>query len=214
VFDKNVPVSGDGSYTIPTGFIPSKAGTYWWTASYDGDANNDPIASACDQEQVTLAKASPAITTAPGANGTGTVGSTTVTDTATLPGSYNPTGTIQFTAYGPSAAANCTTASADTEAVTVTGTGGYTTPDGFTPAQAGTYWWTASYDGDANNNPAAVGSGATALLTLACMVMAATPGAFASKHPTPSASAPASVGPGVRLALSFHGVWRVSGAPE
>lgn len=42
--------------------------------------------------------------------------------------------------------------------------------------------------------------GLTALLTLACMVMAATPGAFASKHPTPSASAPASVGPGVRPA--------------
>src|SRR5262249_53868072 len=38
------------------------------------------------------------------------------------------------------------------------------------------------------------------LLTFACMVMAATPVAFASKHPKPSASAPASVGPGVRPA--------------
>ena len=39
--------------------------------------------------------------------------------------------------------------------------------------------------------------GLIALLTLASMVMAATPGAFASKHPAPSALAPASVGPGV-----------------
>ena len=42
--------------------------------------------------------------------------------------------------------------------------------------------------------------GLTALLALACLVMAATPGAFASRHPAPSASAPASVGPGVRPA--------------
>ena len=42
--------------------------------------------------------------------------------------------------------------------------------------------------------------GAMALLTLACIVMSATPGAFASKHPTPSSSAPASVGQGLRPA--------------
>jgi len=40
--------------------------------------------------------------------------------------------------------------------------------------------------------------GLTALLALACLVMAATPGAFASKHLTPSASAPALVCPGIR----------------
>jgi hypothetical protein len=153
VFDQTVPVNGDGRYDSPS-FTPSEAGTYWWTASYGGDPNNNQIASACDQEQVTLTKAFPAITTTPAASGTGMVGSTTVTDTATLPDSYHPTGTIHFTAYGPSATADCTTTPVKTETVTVTGNGGYTTPAGFTPAQAGTYWWTASYDGDTNNNPA------------------------------------------------------------
>jgi Lysozyme like domain len=50
------------------------------------------------------------------------------------------------------------------------------------------------------NRATRAGGGLTALLTLACMVMGATPGAFASKQPTPSASAPGSVGPGVRPA--------------
>jgi hypothetical protein len=158
VFDKSVTVSGDGSYTSPS-FTPAQAGTYWWSASYGGDANNTPIASGCDQEQVTLTKAAPAITTAPAASGAGTVGATTVTDTATLPDAYHPTGTIEFTAYGPSAAADCTTAPVDEETVPVTGDGSYTTPVGFAPSQAGTYWWTASYGGDTNNNAAAVGCG-------------------------------------------------------
>jgi hypothetical protein len=158
VFDQTVTVSGDGGHSSAS-FTPSEAGTYWWAASYSGDTNNNPITSGCDQEQVSIAKASPAITTAPAASGAGTVGSTTVTDTATLPDGHNPTGTIQFKAYGPSATANCTTTPVDDETATVTGTGSSTTLAGFTPAQAGTYWWTASYGGDANNNPAATGCG-------------------------------------------------------
>jgi Abnormal spindle-like microcephaly-assoc'd, ASPM-SPD-2-Hydin len=49
------------------------------------------------------AKASPALATSPSAGGP--VGSTAVTDTATLSGGYNPTGTIKFKLYGPSATA-------------------------------------------------------------------------------------------------------------
>jgi hypothetical protein len=40
--------------------------------------------------------------------------------------------------------------------VTVSGNGSYTSPS-FTPGQAGTYWWTASYSGDTNNTPVASG---------------------------------------------------------
>jgi len=47
------------------------------------------------------------------------------------------------------------------------------------------------------NRAARALGGLTALLALACMVMATTPGASASKHSTPSASARASVGRGV-----------------
>ena len=103
------------------------------------------------------AKASPALATNPGPGGM--VGATTVKDTATLSNGVNPTGTIQFKAYGPSATANCTTPPVHTEAVTVTGNGGYPTPTGFTPAQAGTHWWTASYGGDVNSNPATTNCG-------------------------------------------------------
>ena len=69
------------------------------------------------------------------------------------------TGTITFNAYGPSATADCSGTPVDTETVTVTGTGGYTTPAGFAPAAAGTYWWAAGYSGDAGNNPVASACG-------------------------------------------------------
>src|SRR5215471_12931848 len=153
VFDKTVTVTGNGSYTAPAGVAPSQAGTYWWTASYGGDPNNNPASSGCGAESVTISKASPAIATSPSPGGT--VG-TAVTDTATLAGGHDPTGTIEFTAYGPSATASCSTTAVFDKTVTVSGAGSYTSPS-FTPAQAGTYWWTASYGGDTNNNPIASG---------------------------------------------------------
>jgi hypothetical protein len=33
-------VSGDGSYTTPSGYVPLLAGTYQWVAAYSGDSNN------------------------------------------------------------------------------------------------------------------------------------------------------------------------------
>ena len=108
---------------------------------------------------MTLSQAAPGIATAPSAIGTGTPGGTTVTDTAALAGGYNPTGTIEFQLYGPSAAANCTTTAVFDKTVAVSGNGGYTSPS-FTPGQAGTYWWTASYGGDNANNSVASGCGA------------------------------------------------------
>ena len=77
-------VNGNGSYTTPNGFTPVKADIYWWTASYGGDSGNNPAHSNCGDEQVTVSQLSPGLTTAPSMTGNGTVGSTTVTDTATL----------------------------------------------------------------------------------------------------------------------------------
>ena len=72
-----------------------------------------------------------------------------LTDTATLSGAYNPTGTITFTLTSPSGL------TVDTEAVNVSGDGTYSTPTGYVPSGmgtlAGTYQWQASYSGDANN---------------------------------------------------------------
>ena len=75
-----------------------------------------------------------------------------MTDTATLASGFNPTGTITFTLFhngGPTPV--------DTETVTVTGNGMYTTPaEAFplptTSTVTGTYQWDATYSGDTNNN--------------------------------------------------------------
>jgi hypothetical protein len=155
---ETVTVSGNGTYCTPTGYtLPSSGtvtGSYDWTASYTGDGNNsaasDPGTSA--QEQVTVNKANPSIVTTPG--GTVVIGSgTKMTDSATLSGGYNPTGTITFTLLDPS------NATVYTDVVTVSGNGTYTTstgtnPGGYLPTVAGTYHWAVTYSGDGNNNSA------------------------------------------------------------
>src|SRR5207245_2003586 len=94
-------------------------------------------------------------------NGTVTLGTGTVTlkDTADLEGAYFPTGTITFTLkYGNS--------TVDTETVTVSGNGTYTTPTGYTlPTNVtvtGNYVWTASYTDPLNNNNPASDPGTSA----------------------------------------------------
>src|SRR5207253_1443847 len=52
--DGPVAVSANGDYATPSGASP-EAGTYYWVASYSGDANNAPAASGCEDEPVTLA---------------------------------------------------------------------------------------------------------------------------------------------------------------
>jgi hypothetical protein len=49
-----VTVTGDGSYGPPTGFTPTAAGAYQWTAVYSGDANNAATTTVCGSEPVTI----------------------------------------------------------------------------------------------------------------------------------------------------------------
>ena len=81
-----------------------------------------------------------------------------LTDTATLSGGFSPAGTITFTLFAPGVVLPV-----DTETVTVTGNGTYTTPTGYTlpttDTVAGVYQWIVSYSGDGNNNPVASVSG-------------------------------------------------------
>ena len=154
---ETVTVTGNGTYTTPTGFtLPATGtvtGTYQWDATYSGDANNTPASDTGSvAEQVTVNIASPTLGTIPNPT-TVTLGANpvTLTDTATLAGGFNPTGTITFTLFH-----NGGTTPVDTETVTVNGNGTYTTPTGFTlpsgGAVAGTYQWDATYSSDANNN--------------------------------------------------------------
>jgi uncharacterized repeat protein (TIGR01451 family) len=143
-------VSGNGNYTTPNGFAIQNAGTYYWVASFSGDANNNAFTSLCNDEPVVVAKNSPAIVTTqqPAA---GAIGAT-YNDKAALSGgvNYDGTGSITFKLYS---AASCGGSVLDTETVSgVSGNGNYTTPNGFAIQNAGTYYWVASFSGDANNN--------------------------------------------------------------
>ena len=75
---------------------------------------------------------------------------TTLMDTATLTGAFDGTGTITFTLYAPGQSAPV-----DTETVSVSGNGTYTTPHGYDlPTRGpitGTYQWDVTYSDDTNN---------------------------------------------------------------
>jgi hypothetical protein len=146
---ETVNVSGNGSYTTPTGYtLPTTGtvtGTYQWNATYSGDGNNHTASeTGSADEQVTVNPASPTITTS--ANPTSATVGTLLKDTATLSGGYFPTGTITFRLTAPDG-----TTVVDTETVTVSGNGTYSTPAGFNATTAGTYQWSATYNGDGNN---------------------------------------------------------------
>ena len=49
---------GNGTYTTPTGFVPTATGTYQWVAAYSGDSNNNPASSKLGDEPETVTLAS------------------------------------------------------------------------------------------------------------------------------------------------------------
>src|SRR5258706_906713 len=61
--DGPVTVTGNGDYATPSGASPTPAGTYYWVATYSGDANNEGASSGCAAEPVAVEKATPGITT-------------------------------------------------------------------------------------------------------------------------------------------------------
>jgi hypothetical protein len=71
-------------------------------------------------------------------------------------------GTITFTVFGPQSSppAACTSGGTTVGTAAVSGGGGYHPAAGFTPGAAGTYWWYASYGGDATNLASDSGCGA------------------------------------------------------
>ena len=148
-------VSGNSTYTSSS-FTTNAAGTFKWGFSYTGDTNNNTV-TGCGgtNESLTVNKATPNVSTQAA---TASIGGS-LTDTATLANAYNPTGTITFTLYGPSATQSCTTQVGQV-ASTVSSNGNYTSPT-IKPTQAGTYWWIANYGGDTNNAATTNGCGAS-----------------------------------------------------
>ena len=78
-------------------------GTYNWVVSYSGDANNNPVASAFGNESGQVHPANPSLgTDASPHDVTLSSGSPPIlTDSATLSGGFQETGTITFDLYAP-----------------------------------------------------------------------------------------------------------------
>src|SRR5262249_35561936 len=149
-FTQTDPVSGNGAYTAST-TLPTTgtvAGTYTWTAIYEGDANNTGAVDQGGGAEVTVAtKASLSLVTIASPNvtlPTGPPGMVTLSDLAFLSGGQPPPGTIPSTR---SSAGSFSFSQTDT----VSGNGAYTASTTLptTGTVAGTYTWTAQYGGDA-----------------------------------------------------------------
>ena len=150
IFTSSKTVAGNGNYQSDS-FTTNRAGTYQWTASYSGDANNTAASTVCGDPagQVQIAKRRPVFSTQ--ASPTVPVGGQ-LTDTASLTsgsGPAGPTGTITFDLFGPDNL-TCAPPAVFTSTVPVAGEGQYTSAP-FTPSLPGTYQWRAIYSGDADN---------------------------------------------------------------
>jgi len=146
----------DGTYQTTSGYVANTAGMYEWVASFGGDGNNAATATACGDEPVSIAQASPTVSTLASPT-TGTVGvKITAGDTATLSGGASPSGTVSFSLYPTS---SCTTGTAVLSGSgTISGTAA-SFSGSWTPAAPGTYAWQATYNGDANNSPVTTACG-------------------------------------------------------
>jgi hypothetical protein len=147
----SVAVTGSGTVEVPSAeFTTTAAGTYYWTAGYSGDSNNEPVSSGCKDvnESTVVEQAKPAISTTASA---GVIFGGSLHDTAHLTGGFDPTGKITFTLYA-AGDTSCTTALKTVETEVNKGNGDYESPS-VTPS-VGSYQWVASYSGDANNSAA------------------------------------------------------------
>src|SRR5207245_228284 len=115
-------VSGNGSYSS-SALTENVAGTYRWIASYSADANNNAVATTCNEagETSTVTKAAPAMTT----SSTGTQAARgTFPHSAPYGLPICPTGTISFSIYGPNDT-TCGGSATSAGSATVSGNGSY-----------------------------------------------------------------------------------------
>ena len=131
-------ILASASVTLNTGAV-STGGLYGHTGAVTLDGNN---VSTCEGSG---GKSGPAITTTPSPSVN--VGGT-ISDSATTIGGASPTGSVDFTLYGPDDT-TCTTPLTTSSGTIVAGGA---TSAGVIATTPGTYRWVATYTGDANNN--------------------------------------------------------------
>jgi hypothetical protein len=161
-------ITPPGTLPPSAGVTLSTAGTYYWQASYSGDANNAPSQTICGDEVETVTPAPTTVAASLSGNGqTGTTISvpagTAVTDAATLSGidSAAATGSVTYTVYSDP---KCTdeVATGGTQPVTA-GIPAASAP--VTLTNVGTYYWQAAYSGDGGNAPSVSACGANGDVT-------------------------------------------------
>ena len=142
----NTSVAGNGPYGSGN-YQANAVGTYYWIASYGGDAKNESVSGACGDtgESSVVTQQQPSISTS--TNGPVTIGDP-ISDTATLTGATaDASGTITFKVYSDS---GCSTLVKTLTNTSVSGNGAYASGS-YTPTAVGTYYWVASYGGDTKN---------------------------------------------------------------
>ncbi len=187
-----VPGAG-GQVTVSAGSVPNSAdftftsaGTFHWQARYSGDALNQPSVSVCNDpaESVTVTAPSPEPTTlttqaVPQNLRVGGQGH----DTATLTGANaaNAGGTVTYTLYADAA---CTQAVPGAGGQVAVAAGSIPDSADLIFGSAGTFYWQASYSGDARNQPSATlcGEAAETVTVLPTATAAASPIAAGDFH--------------------------------
>jgi hypothetical protein len=152
-----------GGSATSAGYTTTAAGTDYWVATYNGDADNNSVLSGTAAEPVTVSAASPSLSVSAPSGGTAGSNISASSISASLSGGYSPTGSITFTVIGPQSSEPtlCTGGTTVGTAVSVSGNGTYNPSSGFTPTRAGDYWWYASYGGDSNTTPAVSACGSS-----------------------------------------------------
>ncbi|MGA2452261.1 MAG: hypothetical protein ABSG93_01985 [Solirubrobacteraceae bacterium] len=153
---------GAAGASSPVTLAPGK---YYWRAVYSGDVAHQPSTSPCGSEVLTVLALTSTSTTQSGGGISGSSltvpQGTSVTDQARIAGSLaaSATGTVSYTLYKDS---KCTVpeAAASAEAVT----GGVGAPSAAVKPTAGTYYWKATYSGDAANVGSASACGSEVLV--------------------------------------------------
>ena len=178
-----VSVSSTSGGSISFAGTPTTVGTFNTTVTLTG-ADSNPSARTLTVSVTfpwTVTKGSPTLSvTPPGAGVAGTaIAHTSIS--ATLAAGVSPTGTISYYVYGPSVSApsgsTCSSSTLVGTNTSVSGNNTYSPTTGYTPNQAGTYWWYASYGGDGSNNAATTtcgGAGTSQTVSMASPTLTAT----------------------------------------
>jgi hypothetical protein len=144
-----VSVNGNGNYNSGN-FSPDAVGTYYWTGSYSGDANNLSTSTSCGNagESSVVGKAPTNIATAQ---------TVIPQDSATISATKGgpSTGSVTFSLYGPNDS-SCSGTAVFTQTVSLSGGSAATSNSTFSvsAAAADTYNWLVVYSGDATHSGA------------------------------------------------------------